>query len=117
MSTEHTPGPWIVNSCTRSGNMAQRYRWLIANEEGQDAETIAEIPVNTSPDDPTGEYDHRAEADAYLIAAAPDLLAALRVAEGIISRAAQHIDAPGFITDADDAMVAIGAAIAKAENK
>jgi hypothetical protein len=88
VSGAHTPGPWLVNCCTKRGTGF--YRHQIANQEGSDADVIAVIECNSMldypPDDPV------AEANARLIAAAPDLLEALRQIE---------MHAGGALEDAD----------------
>jgi len=54
-------------------------------------------------------------ANANLIAAAPELLAALRKAEDILSRVDQHsMGPPGFQTANEDALIEVRAALAKA---
>ena len=57
MQPQHTPGPWRI--CTRSPNYVER-----------DIPSVATIAVCYDPS--------RAHADARLIAAAPDLVYALR---------------------------------------
>ncbi len=62
MTTQHTPGPWFVNG-----------PWNIQ------ADTHTEIPVIVAHITPMrGEWASAREANATLIAAAPDLLAALQ---------------------------------------
>ncbi len=66
MSAKHTPGPWVFSSNLREGGIARimpsyRQRFCIA--------TI-----------PTGNDTDAKEADARLIAAAPELLGALKSA-------------------------------------
>ena len=70
-NTKHTPGPWLVNDCTRRGSDIGLYRFRICTEEGRDADVVATVPM-AALDDPV------AEADARLIAAAPALLTALQ---------------------------------------
>ena len=61
--TTHTPGPWEPNS----GTASKRY---VLSGAGY---VIAEVPLDRN-------YKHQAEANARLIAAAPDLLEALEMA-------------------------------------
>ncbi len=74
--TQHTPGPWLIDRLTRrwGGNTNNRYRHMIQRGEGDEFPSIAEVPSNWTP----YQDDHVAEANARLIAAAPDLLAACR---------------------------------------
>ncbi len=58
----HTPGPWLADD-------GEGGDWVVAAES--DGDVIAPLFMAT------GHYDD-AKANAYLIAAAPDLLAALR---------------------------------------
>ena len=63
MSTNHTPGPWAIIADVPGHEIG--YRAIAAVEDGELAETIC----NPSP---------MGAANAALIAAAPDLLAALQ---------------------------------------
>ena len=38
-NTKHTPGPWLVNDCTRRGSDIGLYRFRISTEEGRDDAT------------------------------------------------------------------------------
>jgi hypothetical protein len=74
-NTKHTPGPWLVNDCTRRPSTSHTYRYRICVGEGRDAEELAIVETYSQlPPEPGCEN----EANARLIAAAPDLLAALR---------------------------------------
>ena len=104
--SKHTPGPWIV--CTPSDSTD----YLCIEEDSQlvgEASTIAEVNLGGE-----GISEQIGSANARLIAAAPDLLAAL---QEIIKQA----DDPD--NEADDELVSqidwqgIRAAIAKAEGK
>ncbi len=67
MTTNHTPGPWVIQ---RSRTIRPNYAWVC----GQDWHELATVVVRSpgdKKDDATG------LANARLIAAAPDLLAAL----------------------------------------
>ncbi len=66
---EHTPGPWKVGRSS-----ANRHRWHIV---GANLESVCETS-SWLKDDPEGE----SEANARLIAAAPQLLAALTLCRG-----------------------------------
>ncbi len=72
MKTQHTPGPWI-GAGPSFGDPLPRYTTEIVTEwENEDGDVIdiCELPV--------ARYDDENEANARLIAAAPDLLEALR---------------------------------------
>jgi len=63
MTTKHTEGPWAA---TLLNNMASKYWWSVSSLDGL-GNTICNTPNNNS----------EAEANARLIAAAPELLEAL----------------------------------------
>ena len=66
MKTKHTPGPWTVEN----GKRARGYMTAVM----RDGFAIADVPcLRGDPYD-----DDEADANAHLIAAAPDLLAALQ---------------------------------------
>jgi len=88
--SKHTPGPWRING----NNM---FRWIVA-----DSEVFTHSDdVNRSAYGGNMVCESVHEANAHLIAAAPDLLEACKVALGIIGFGAEHDQ--------------ISAAIAKAE--
>jgi hypothetical protein len=65
MSTQHTPGPWTISRDT--GSKGERYIWMDGDYFGGHAIATVHDKVPES-----------AEANARLLAAAPDLLAALQ---------------------------------------
>jgi len=77
MTTAHTPGPWIAKPLT--------YNWSIESEQGH---PVARIPLN----DVT--YD-----DLRLMNAAPDLLAALRLALPHVQACAEKDDSLARLND------------------
>ena len=88
--SKHTPGPWRING----NNML---RWIVA-----DSEVFTHSDdVNRSAYGGNMVCESVYEANTHLIAAAPDLLEACKVALGIIGFGAEHDQ--------------ISAAIAKAE--
>ena len=77
MNTKHTPAPWQA---------AQRYRsphWLVSSEKKEEGHLIAEVG-NHCPDDvgnpnsENGDSAEEIEANAKLIAAAPEMYFALK---------------------------------------
>lgn len=103
MSAQHTPGPWAVDA----GPHDARGRRHLCIRPGQTGWLIASL--RDEPGWGEGDPSQRAEANARLIAAAPDLLAAC-------------IEALGMLPDCDNAhadvvMALIEAAIAKAEGR
>ena len=120
MST-HTPGPWFV---TEDGTQTAHHFVVTTNEHSDDfeeREDVAEIslPSWTKPNGPRGREDrkHRAEAEANarLIAAAPDLLAAC---ERVIDAMKDHVliahSLEGAQTQGREVCALLNAAIAKA---
>lgn len=83
----HTPGPWQYVK----GGAFNRERWgAIVHEDEDGGEHIAEICAADGVTD---------EADAALIAAAPDLLAALESAAKLVQTARQYF--PKSVKHAD----------------
>ena len=79
--SDHTPGPWVVEvfaSCdTEPGEGAMTLICAYADEDGKEGFALAWVNRWSYGDDPpTGE----SAANARLIAAAPELLAACRIA-------------------------------------
>lgn len=108
--TTHTPGPWVI------------HEWGIGDSvievNGPDGAQIAEIDTlreSTETEHVRASGEHR--ANARLIAAAPDLLAACKAADGAFDR----IEAQGADGDSEAWKMAfaawqnVRAAIAKAE--
>jgi len=111
MGIKHTPGPWIV--CTPSDSTD----YLCIEEDSQlvgEASTIAEVNLGGS-----GISEQIGSGNARLIAAAPELLEALRKADALLKNASDTglLDLlagymhPDEINGACDAVIA---AIAKA---
>lgn len=101
MQTKHTPGPWVYRHSFDSA--ARRDIWTATDATGH-RELVATIP--------DAEGDH-INADARLIAAAPDLLAAL---DKLLSATVDRTLAEGYEMDGVEyaARSAALAAIAKA---
>ena len=82
--SKHTPGPWI-GAGPSFGDPLPRYTTEIVTErEDEDgaATSICELPFH--------HHDDENEANARLIAAAPELLETCKVALGIIGFGAEH---------------------------
>lgn len=78
MSAKHTPGPWIGTGPS-FGDPLPRYTTEIMTVDERDGEghvSICEMPFH--------HHDDENEANARLIAAAPDLLEALKIARQMI---------------------------------
>jgi len=101
MTTKHTPGPWF---CENGDN-----RWTVWDDEG--IACICDVHAGVEPD-PSG------ATHARLIAAAPDLLAALTTMMWCVD-AGYAVIKNGVVYDAQTqlAVEAIRAAIAKAKGK
>lgn len=72
MTTKHTPGPWIGAGPSFGGPLPRYTTEIITESEDENGEvrSICELPV--------AHHDDENEANARLIAAAPELLAALQ---------------------------------------
>jgi hypothetical protein len=98
MSAKHTPGPWAIDGCVSLGNLDVIY--------GSGRITMMECENDEINDD-------ELFANAALITAAPDLLAALERAEGFIS-GFEDDDTQEGVTEM---LAAIRAALAKAKGE
>lgn len=95
MSTQHTPGPWLIEAETcHTGDIA-----TVHNTADKWVTIYAPHWMET------GMGEHEQSANAHLIAAAPDLLKALYAAEDLLHRMGMQ---------SSDAYQEIDAAIAKA---
>lgn len=100
MKTKHTPGPWATEyRATSRGGYAQE----IFDSKGELIATAAWYPIKYSVTTTTTNR----EANARLIAAAPDLLEA-------IEEALSHCGASGYLNCGKPATDKLRAAIAKA---
>jgi hypothetical protein len=109
MSTQHTPAPWKATHPIQDADAA-RHIWTQTDPATGHRELVAIIPG--------AEGDH-VSADARLIAAAPDMLAALQLALHALENARIEYDYHGNPMDKCDADVitavdTLRAAIAKA---
>jgi hypothetical protein len=101
---KHTPGPWVLT-------IYERYSKAIIRTSDGDEVTV--VDLQCMPD---------ANADAHLIAAAPDLLAALRTAEAALADIGDADREPGDDVEwcerrAAEALPLVRAAIAKARGE
>jgi len=105
MSAQHTPGPWAVEE------PMDHELWIV--EDGKEAYEWRVIAGCPWPDEPRDIPRKQVEANARLIAAAPDLLAALEKAAPFIGWASTRGQILAGV-DADELCDVIDAAIAKA---
>jgi hypothetical protein len=112
MSTEHTPGPWWFSQHDSIGRYdigqgdVVMFRSVLRSDSGP-----GEAPI-------TDNRDEHTQANARLIAAAPDLLEALRAATNDIALAAETAKARGndaVFAELTSHLRIYRAAIAKAE--
>jgi len=103
---EHTPGPWAA--APYMGDQGREWQnWVILDAEGHGLATI----------DAVGEVPAEVEANALLIAAAPELLEALQAITGRLESAAAMLHSlhlPAYALDAESIIAQARAAIAKA---
>ena len=112
MDAEHTPGPWIVDKTKAFGP----YNIITANRDWPQRKCIV-CSFNAA----SGLWDRdrpRVEADANLIAAAPDLLAACEYAAKKTGEMKEHYYLSGTLADDLDAVTnTLEAAVAKARGE
>lgn len=104
---KHTPGPWKLDG-----------RWVTDAATG--CVTVAELPVIPAYSEiDAGDYQN--EANARLIAAAPDLLEACKVALTVVKESVERLraDWPDSYSDGDEyaTLQKLQSAIAHAEGK
>lgn len=104
--TQHTPGPWIIQ---RSRTIRPNYALIC----GQDWHDLANVVVRFSGD--KGD-DDTGLANAALIAAAPDMQAALKLALEALNVIPNHI-IPGRVGGSYAVASLIEKALAKAEGR
>ncbi len=115
MST-HTPGPWQLHKSDDTLVIGSDCREVA--EACGDYTEEAERPVLQRLVEYLDHHGRRMEANARLIAAAPDLLSALKDARESIEALANMVsDATQFRQDVSDDLARINAAIAKAEGQ
>ena len=100
MTTQHTPGPWKAAHAIQD-DAAARYIWSMTDKATGHRELVATIPY--------AEGDH-INADARLISAAPDLLAALIECERIANELFQETGLHEYMHASDRAREAIAKA-------
>jgi hypothetical protein len=101
---KHTPGPWAITE-KRLTNGATLNVWSPPDQDGY-RYVVARVDAGVEP----GEGD----ANAHLIAAAPDLLAALRQAEDLISATFENLTT-GDAGEAEAELKAIRTALREAD--
>jgi len=101
MKTQHTPVPWAIRQHEKG--------FVVYYTDGEIRSNTAQCYDNT-----VAEEHGTAEANARLIAAAPELLAALKSLIGSVSEHKEHYYDTADWEDAQDRVETAKAAIAKA---
>ncbi len=83
MTTNHTPGPWKKARNSSFWEVVTPFQDQLIDEADEFSPSVAYA---------WGSTEEEAEANASLIAAAPDLLEALQLAEHVISKAGYPVD-------------------------
>jgi len=113
-TTQHTPGPWVVNICNENGPFLDSFYLSTAAQtwDGNEEERIVcRFPTGTGQFSDMGRENL---ANARLISAAPDLLSAL---EEIASRALLDVCKHGEVGQPFYILSAAKSAIAKAKGE
>lgn len=115
MTTQHTPGPWIIHK--------SKFTFAIQSSTEPHAGLICHVYAKGDPsaDEVGFSRPEEAQANAKLIAAAPDLLAALHLALESLERVAPPVrpEIPSYMQASwcSLSLDAIREALAKAEGK
>ena len=99
MESTHTPGPWVDDELNGASIIIAPYSTL-----GFDSEPIASVTILPPVDDPDPTYleaQREALKNLSLIAAAPDLLAALKAAAAYPTTGDWHEQASAAIAKAE----------------
>jgi hypothetical protein len=102
---QHTRGPWASEELAGSSMQTANGSRCVALILGPDGQNVADVC------DSAGMSEAEARANALLLSAAPDMLAALAVAEGYLARRVTGTNGVGE----RDVLPRIRAALAKAE--
>lgn len=107
---QHTPGPWIVRQFP-SGSYGRRQLWVTDSIPDQNGKVIANAICLVSSSNPNE------EANAILLAAAPDLLEACKAANKYLADMAMNggpKQGTAGIVEWSEVQASLSAAIAKA---
>jgi len=100
MTSKHTPGPWAVQSaeeCT-GRQLDDLVKWVVTGDQHS-------LWISTGPTwDP--EHAEESEANARLIAAAPELLQTLQMVESVYRKNCVTEGEPSSVFDAMQAAIA-----------
>lgn len=106
MSAKHTPGPWTVLMAPAGARIESEYASVVL------------VGCDEIGADDVERLSHEAKANARLIAAAPELLEALKEAERLLAKAFGEPPAlASYTNDGHRAIRDARAAIAKAEGE
>ncbi len=105
MSSKHTPGPWRLDETFVDGQWGNPSHWVCEIVGPDNSRIVADIPEYRTYEEDAAEL----EANARLIAAAPELLEALEYAQAWITEVGERKGLPNGRT-----LQTIEAAIAKA---
>jgi hypothetical protein len=108
MSTQHTPGQWVVGSKSEYGTYNAN---MIFDSQGGSVAMVYGLPSNTMLEKMNGEQYADGKARANLIAAAPDLMEAL---QDLFDADMEHVLMGDGKDDQIEAIAKARAAIAKA---
>ena len=103
----HTPGPWILRACSTNCNSGRRTLYVMNSLPDIDGKCVANVIAG-----PTS--NPAWDANACLIAAAPDMLAACKE---LLAEVEHAIRQAGYDPDNRESITQARAAIAKAEGR
>lgn len=115
----HTPGPWVSAFGERSGYDCMTDAFQILEPSGTRITSVdlGNYGQSSRTSQIAPEDKERAQSDAQLIAAAPELLAALRLFVDQYTRLINSGDCGNWNPETDEEVITARAAIAKAEGR
>jgi hypothetical protein len=108
--SKHTPGPWVWDGNVCDYNIDQEAPWLVTSEYHKDQRLPSGVILG-------GQIQCHSEANARLIAAAPELLEALKDLLDHYTSLVNSGDAGNWDAETEGEVIATRAAIAKAEGE
>jgi hypothetical protein len=102
MTSKHTPGPWHLDETFVDGKWGNPSRWVCEIVGPDNSRIVADIPEYRTYEEDAAEL----EANARLIAAAPELLQTLQMVESVYRKNCVNEGEPSSVLDALQSAIA-----------